>query len=95
MNDDSLVINPDVQPPNAEDIKQNLMHFRRLLSYMGANVPIQVLCLPKQTEKLLIREGFLRVYDLINFDLSKIKGIGQARLDLLAARLDEFFTICV
>lgn len=97
MTDENLnkIINPDVQTPEKENMLKNLAHYRNILSYMGANVPIQVLCLPKVVEKSLANEGILRVYDLINRDLTEIKGLGQARLDLLASRLDEFFTICI
>jgi len=94
MIDENLndVINPDVAAPEKEDIKKNLDHYRKTLYYMGANVPIGVLCLP-QIEKALLKAGLLRVYDLISRDLTEIEGIGSARLDLLASRLDEFFTI--
>lgn len=94
MNDDlDMIINTDAEAPVKDDVKKNLQHYRKILSYMGANVPIQVLCLPKVVEKSLLAEGILRVYDLINRDLTEIKGLGQARLDLLASRLDEFFTV--
>lgn len=71
----------------------DLSHYRKVLCYMEANVPIQVLCLPSAIEKSLINDGCVRVYDLINRDLAKIKGIGNTRLALLRSRLDEFFTI--
>ena len=74
---------------------EDLQHYRRTLYFMEANVPIQVLCLPKTTEDALLRAGCLRVYDLINRDLGKIKGVGKARLGHLTARLDEFFTVCI
>lgn len=86
------VINPDVKPPEY-DFKKDLSHYRKTLYYMGANVPIGVLCLPSAVEKLLSREGILRVYDLIDRDLTKIKGLGDSRLSLLTSRLDEFFTV--
>lgn len=89
------VINPDVQPPEKPDLKKDLAHWRKLLAYMGANVPIQVLCLPKAVEKSLISEGILRVYDLIDRDLAEIKGIGVTRAELIASRLDEFFTVSI
>ena len=92
MSDDQI-INPDVEAPSKPDMKKSLAHYRQILSYMGANVPIQVLCLPKVIEKTLTAEGIVRVYDLINRDLTEIKGLGQARLDLLASRLDQFFTV--
>lgn len=92
MSEDEI-INEDVKAPEKPDLKKDLEHYRKLLSYMGSNVPIQVLCLPKTLEKSLVNEGILRVYDLINRDLTEIKGLGKARLDLLASRLDEFFTV--
>jgi hypothetical protein len=78
-----------------EEIKKNLIHYRNVLSYMGANVPIAALCLPKVIENALTRDGCERVYDLINRDLTKIKGLGKNRIDLLTSRLDEFFTVSI
>lgn len=97
MSDDNLkyIINPDVEPPQKPDLKKDLYHYRQTLAYMGANVPIQVLCLPKFLEKSLISLGYLRVYDLIGCDLAKIKGLGESRRNLLASRLDEFFTVSI
>ncbi len=78
---------------NDDELKKNLAHYRNTLMFLGANVPIQVLCLPKVIEKALLSDGCLRVYDLINRDLTEIKGLGRNRVDLLTARLDEFFTV--
>lgn len=80
---------------NDDHLKEDLSHYRRVIGYMEGNVPIQVLCLPKVVETALLNEGCLRVYDLINRDLGKIKGIGRGRLDILTSRLDEFFTISI
>jgi len=89
--------NPDPQESKLfdyqEEARQNMAHYRQILSYMGANVPIQVLCLPKEIETLLVKDGCQRVYDLMSRDLSKIKGLGVGRLSILTARLDEFFTV--
>ena len=91
---DDLIINPDVANPEKKiDLKKDLEHWRKLLEFMGANVPIQALCLPKTLEKALISDGIIRVYDLIGRDLTKIKGIGAGRLSLLTSRLDEFLSI--
>ncbi len=73
--------------------KKDLAHYRTVLQFMGANVPIQVLCLPPEIENILLNDGNVRCYDLISRDLSKIKGLGTVRLNLLRARLDEFFTV--
>ena len=74
-------------------LDESLSQYRDVLQYMGANVPIQVLCLPKAMENILLREGCLRVYDMINRDLTKIKGIGDNRIELLRSKLDDFFTV--
>ena len=78
---------------NHSTFKKDMMHYCEILSYMGANVPIQVLCLPTLIEKKLISDGCIRVYDLIGCDLTKIKGIGKGCIDLLTSRLDEFFSM--
>lgn len=76
-----------------EKLQEDLSHYRNTLSYLGANVPIQVLCLPKAVEKCLAKSGCIRVYDLINRNLAEIEGLGVARINLLTSRLDEFFSI--
>lgn len=74
-------------------LKEDLSHYRNVMYFLGANVPIETLCLPKTIETILIEDGCLRVYDLINRDFTKIKGLGSKRLALLTARLDEFLSI--
>lgn len=76
-----------------KNLEEDLYHYRTILQFMEANVPIEVLCLPKPIENILIRDGCNRVYDLISRDLTKIKGIGDIRLDLLTSRLDQFFSV--
>ena len=80
---------------SSEELKRNLTHYRTTLAFMGANVPIEVLCLPKRIEATLVREGYVRVYDLIRQDFGKIKGIGKIGIEVLTARLDEFFTVSI
>lgn len=76
-----------------EKLQEDLSHYRKTMYFLGANVPIEVLCLPKSIESVLIADGCVRVYDLINRDFTKIKGIGSRRLALLTSRLDEFLSI--
>ncbi len=78
-----------------ETLQADLMHYRTALEYMGANVPLGVLCLPKEVESCLTRDGCVRVYDLISRDLTKIKGLGTIRRDLVQGRLDEFFSMSI
>ena len=78
-----------------DNVHEDLAHYRKVLSYLEANVPIQVLCLPKVVENALLADGCIRVYDMLNRDLTKVKGLGRNRLDLLTARLDEFLTVSI
>ena len=70
---------------------ESLESYRTTLSYMSADAPIGVLCLPAVMENALIEHGCLRVYDLFNCDFTKIKGFGESRVRQLTARLDQFF----
>ena len=72
---------------------ESLQNYRKMVHYMSADMPIGVLCLPKAVEKVLVKQGFLRVYDLLNCDLAEIKGIGVIRRRDLTASLDKFFSM--
>lgn len=72
---------------------ESLQNYRKMVHYMSADMPIGVLCLPSTTEKILIKQGFLRVYDLLNVDFTEIKGIGSVRRRDLTASLDKFFSM--
>lgn len=72
---------------------ESLQNYRKLMSYMVGDMPIGVLCLPKTVETILLNNGLLRVYDLFDRDLTKIKGIGKVRGRNLAACLDEFLSM--
>lgn len=69
---------------------ESLANYKKITSLMAADIPIQALCLDKPIEKILLNNGFLRVYDILNMDLTKIKGLGKIRIRQLTARLNEF-----
>jgi hypothetical protein len=85
----------NVEVNREEEIKQNMLRYRRTIAFAGANVPIECLCLPKPIENILLKEGIVRVYDLLSNDLGKIKGLGKARLLILTSRMDEFFSVSI
>jgi len=92
---ENLVINPDTiaADPPKKDLHKDFLYYRKTLEFMGADVPIQVLCLPKNVEKTLISQDILRVYDLIGLDFTKIEGVGTRGLSLLTSRFNEFFSM--
>lgn len=94
--DDVLVEKLEEEPdPKKIDISKEIEHYRTLLSFMSANVPIEVLCLPKAIITILRKNDIIRVYDLINHRLDGIKGLGEERIDLIRARCDQFFSVTI
>ena len=76
-----------------EELKRKFADYNKTMKYMLADAPIEVLCLPATTEKILLDQGFLRIYDLFDIDLVEIKGIGIVRVKQLTASLDKFFSM--
>lgn len=76
-----------------QKLLESLKDYRKTMSYMAADVPIGVLCLPKVIENALFNAGCLRVYDLLDRDLTKIKGMGSGRIKRLTSCLDQFISM--
>jgi|APCry1669192647_1035423.scaffolds.fasta_scaffold130244_1 hypothetical protein len=72
---------------------ESLGNYRKFLNYAAGDVPIGCLCVNPIIEKILHENGFERVYDLFNTDLTKIKGLGRSRLGELTTRLQEFIAM--
>lgn len=73
-----------------KEVLKKFKEYEKSMIFMASDAPISILCLPKVIEKSLINHGCLRVYDLLNCDLTKIKGLGDVRLRNLTSRLNEF-----
>lgn len=73
---------------------EGLEEYRKTMSYMLTDVPISILNLHKTTETVLVNAGCLRVYDLLDRDLTKIKGIGKRRVGDLTSCLNQFLSVC-
>ena len=76
-----------------EQMRANMAHYKTTLAFLGTDVPLEALCLPKSLEKILFKIGISRVCDLIGRDFTEIEGLGSKRLEMLTARLDEFLSI--
>lgn len=76
-----------------EDLQKTIESYKNTLSYIGADIPIQCLCLPREIEDILLTNKFFRVYELMNIKLTDIKGIGRNRAAILGAKLSEFFSV--
>ena len=76
-----------------EELRKKFADYQTTMKFMLADAPIEILCLNATIEKILLDQGFLRIYDLFNVDLIEIKGIGVARARHLASSLDKFFSM--
>lgn len=83
----------EVEEKVAERLQKDFAHYKQTLAFLGSNVPIETLCLPKAIETILKKQNYLRVCDLLCEDFTKIKGLGNVRLRYLTSRIDEFFSI--
>ncbi len=84
--------NTDIRKINKK-LLESLHNYRDMVKYMGGDMPIGCLCLPKKYEKKLFEQGILRVYDLFNRDLTKIKGIGKVGIGYLTSSLNQFLSM--
>lgn len=75
------------------ELKQKFDEYQVTMKFMLGDAPIEILCLNSTIQGILINEGFLRVYDLFNADLIKVKGLGVVRIKELTTRLDQFFSM--
>lgn len=76
-----------------EELRIKFREYNTTMRFMAADAPIGILCLPPAIERILSDEGLLRVYDLFDVDLIKIKGMGIVRIKELTTRLDQFFSM--
>ncbi len=76
-----------------EEVAERLKNYQKTMSYMAADAPLSVLCLPKVIENALINHGCLRIYDLFDCDFTEIKGLGVGRIRHLTTCLDQFFAM--
>lgn len=73
---------------------ESLARYRKMMNYMSADIPIESLCLPKKLERLLIKSGLQRVFELFDLEITKIEGLDDVACRHLTARLNEFFPMC-
>lgn len=76
-----------------EEVLKRFDDYRNTISYMAADAPIEILCLPNVIQNALIAHGCLRIYDLFNVDFTEVKGLGIRRIRELTTCLDKFFAM--
>jgi hypothetical protein len=98
LNDDPNVVNNKIEYDQKmklikEEISKKLIEYRKTMDYLVTDAPIQILGLPVVIENLLLDNGCLRVYHLLDVDFTKIKGLGETRIRQLTSCLDKFFSM--
>ena len=76
-----------------EELSKSFQEYRNKINYMAADAPISTLCLPLVIENILLKNGLLRVYDLLNLNFLEIEGLGMVRARNLTTRLDQFLSM--
>ena len=75
------------------EVLKKYEEYNKTMKYIACDAPIEVLCLPKVIETILIDNGYERIYDLFDMDFTKIKGLGVMRCRDLATSLDQFLSM--
>lgn len=76
-----------------KEVLQKYEQYKHTMKYLACDAPIEVMCLPKAIENILLSNGFKRIYDLFDMDFTEIKGLGVARSRDLATSLDKFVSM--
>lgn len=76
-----------------EELSKSFEQYKNTMRLLTCDAPIEILCLPNSIEKVLLNSGYLRVYDLIDLDLTEIKGLDLTRAGQLTSCLDQFFSM--
>jgi|SRR5579863_444753 len=76
-----------------EELIKKFTDYQKTILYLSADAPITILNLPKSIENSLMIHGCLRVYDIIDLDFTKVKGLGTVRIRELTTRLNEFLSM--
>ena len=76
-----------------EELRKKFDDYQTTMKFMLADAPIEILCLEHKLEKILLDNGFLRIYDIFDVDFTKIKGLGAIRIRNLTSSLDKFFSM--
>lgn len=76
-----------------EEVFKKFSEYRNTLNFMACDAPLSTLCLPSAIETALLGHGCLRIYDLLDCDFVKVKGLGVTRIRELTACLDQFISM--
>lgn len=76
-----------------QETEKMFQNYRQSIKLMATDAPISVLGLKKSLEKLLLSHGFVRIYDLLDCDFTKVEWLNDANISDLTSRLDQFVSM--
>lgn len=76
-----------------EELSKSFENYKNTMRMLAADAPVEALCLPRTIEKLLLHNGCLRIYDIVDLDFAKIEGLGPIRLRHLTTSVNQFFSM--
>ena len=91
--DNNVVLNKTDVKKIGKEVLKTVKTYANVLKIMACDMPIESLCLPKELNSILIKAGYLRVYDILDINLTEIKGVGVVRANMISARLQELCLI--
>lgn len=91
-NENVKIMENEIRRIQKEFVKQ-VADYRKNIARLEQDAPIEVLCLPKDILTILHRNGISRVFDLTSDDFTKIKGLGDVRINTINVRLNLFLGI--
>lgn len=85
-------IDPEIEKREkiAKELVKSFGRYQKVLSLMAIDGPIAILGLPKNIEKILENNDILRLYEILNVDLTKIEGLSNIERERLTACLNKF-----
>jgi len=76
-----------------KQLLEKFIEYNKYLTLMQGDVSISALCLKKSIEKKLIANDILRVYEIFNLDLTKVKWLSDTEVRHITASLNKFLSM--
>ena len=98
VSDEEIILNKNIEDQNQlkkirEEVLKKYQDYRKTISFLATDAPIEVLCLPDEIQSILLNNGILRVYELFDCDFVKIKGLGKIRIARITSSLNQFLSV--
>lgn len=92
MDNNEEVIDPEIEKREriSKELVKSFGRYQKVISLMAIDGPVSLLCLPKNIQKILEKNGISRLYEILDMDLTEIKGITDIDRARLTSCLNKF-----